>query len=151
MPKALRSHSSRSLHQNSTSRRKFLQSTLAGTAGIAIGSQLTESWLMAAANSTRSDRVMVVIQLTGGNDGLNTVVPYRNEDYKKARPKLAIARSDALSIDDDTGFHPSLKGVAELLQSGQFSVLQGVGYAAPNRSHFESMDIWHTCHRKEDR
>lgn len=106
---------------------------------------------MAAANSSKSDRVMVVIQLTGGNDGLNTVVPYRNEDYKKARPKLAIARSDALSIDDDTGFHPSLKGVSELLQSGQFSVLQGVGYASPNRSHFESMDIWHTCHRKEDR
>jgi uncharacterized protein (DUF1501 family) len=158
MPKATHGNLPRSSHrteqvsrQSSTSRRSFLQTTLAGSAGIAIGAQLPDSWLMAAANSSKSDRVLLVIQLTGGNDGLNTVVPYRNADYKKARPKLAIGATDVLKIDGDLGFHPSLTGVSELMEAGQFSVLQGVGYASPNRSHFESMDIWHTCHRKEDR
>lgn len=108
--------------------------------------------MQALANSaTEQDRVLVVIQLSGGNDGLNTVVPYRDEAYRKARPKLGIAAAEVRKINDYIGFHPALEGVSQLMESGRFSIVQGVGYPTPNRSHFESMDIWHTCHSKKDR
>ncbi len=94
--------------------------------------------------------MLVVIQLSGGNDGLNTVVPYHDERYHAARPKLGIAAADVLKCNDQAGFHPSLSGVRELLDDGRLTVVQGVGYDNPNRSHFESMDIWHTCRRKEE-
>jgi uncharacterized protein (DUF1501 family) len=97
-----------------------------------------------------SERILVVIQLTGGNDGLNTVVPYRDELYAKARPKLGIPTSDLIKIGD-VGLHPSLKPLDSLLSEHRFMTIQGVGYSAPNRSHFESMDIWHSCHTKKDR
>jgi uncharacterized protein (DUF1501 family) len=90
-------------------------------------------------------RVLVVIQLDGGNDGLNTVVPFKDDDYRKARPKLQIAEKAVLKIDDRVGFHPALAGFAKLLESRQLAVVQSVGYPNPNRSHFESMSIWHTA------
>ena len=92
------------------------------------------------------DRVLVVIQLSGGNDGLNTVVPYGREDYYRLRPRLAIDRRDALALDDGSGIglHPRLQRVRELIGEGLGSVIQGVGYPNPNRSHFASMDVWHT-------
>lgn len=131
-------------------RRDFLTTSAAGC-GLALGS-LPGPWMQALANSaTVHDRVLVVIQLSGGNDGLNTVVPYRDEAYRKARPKLGIATADVRKINDDIGFHPALEGVSQLMESGRFSIVQGVGYPTPNRSHFESMDIWHTCHSKKDR
>ena len=102
------------------------------------------------------ERVLVVVQLGGGNDGLNTVVPYGNADYHKARPTIGIqapngqargAAGVALELDraQGLGLHPSLKGLKELHDGGQLAVLQGVGYPNPNRSHFTSMDIWHTA------
>lgn len=133
-------------------RRDFLTSASAAGCGLAIGAGLPGSWMQALANSaTAQDRVLVVIQLSGGNDGLNTVVPYRDEAYRKARPKLGIAAAEVRKINDDIGFHPALEGVSQLMESGRFCIVQGVGYPAPNRSHFESMDIWHTCHSKKDR
>ncbi|HIA18628.1 MAG TPA: DUF1501 domain-containing protein, partial [Planctomycetaceae bacterium] len=90
----------------------------------------------------------VVIQLSGGNDGLNTVVPFSQERYYAARPTLAIPKSQVLKINDQLGLHPSLDGFEKLLQAESLAIIQGVGYPEPNRSHFESMDIWHTCHRK---
>lgn len=131
-------------------RRDFLTTSAAGC-GFALGG-FPGTWMQALANSaTAQDRVLVVIQLSGGNDGLNTVVPYRDEAYRKARPKLGIAAAEVRKINDDIGFHPALEGVSQLMESGRFSIVQGVGYPAPNRSHFESMDIWHTCQSKKDR
>jgi uncharacterized protein (DUF1501 family) len=134
-------------------RREFLNRSIGSTAALALGCTLPETWVRAfsAGDLSASDRVLVVVQLSGGNDGLNTVVPFRNADYRKARPKLAIKASDVLKIDADLGFHPSLPGIHGLLQDGRFTMVQGVGYPSPNRSHFESMDIWHSCHRKDQR
>src|SRR4029453_4374321 len=87
--------------------------------------------------------VLVVLQLSGGNDGLNTVIPYADEAYRKRRPRLASGASNVLKIDGSIGLHPGLSGMATLLENRQVSIVQGVGYPNPNRSHFESMDIWH--------
>jgi uncharacterized protein (DUF1501 family) len=98
------------------------------------------------------DRVLVVVQLGGGNDGLNTVVPYGDGGYYDARPQLAVpapgrGQQAALPIDDvqGIGLHPNLTGFKELMDEGVASIVQGVGYPNPNRSHFTSMDIWHTA------
>jgi uncharacterized protein (DUF1501 family) len=80
---------------------------------------------------------------------LNTIVPYADDGYRRSRPQLAIGAESVLKIDDYLGFHPSLRGFADLLESGRLAVVQGVGYPDPNRSHFEAMDIWHTCRRKD--
>jgi uncharacterized protein (DUF1501 family) len=132
-----------------TSRRQFL-AALGGSAVISLGGNVPKFLTQAAAAESPGggDTILVVVQLTGGNDGLNTVVPYNNDEYRKARPKLAIAAKDALKINDTLGFHPSARGLSDLLEAGKLSVVQGVGYPDPNRSHFESMDIWHTCQRK---
>ncbi len=136
----------------SASRRQFLGGSLAASAGLAIGSPVPGPWMQAlASDAVGGERILVVIQFSGGNDGLNTVIPYSNEEYRKARPKLAIPKNDVLKIDDELGLHPSLAGASKLLERGRFSIVQGVGYASPNRSHFESMDIWHSCRRKEER
>ncbi len=93
----------------------------------------------------RPDRVLVVVQLAGGNDGLNTVIPLRNDDYYKARPRLGIAKKDALRLTDDLGLHPQAAGLKKLYDDGILGVIQGVGYPNPNRSHFRSTDIWQTA------
>jgi uncharacterized protein (DUF1501 family) len=90
-------------------------------------------------------RVLVVIQLDGGNDGLNTVVPFKDDEYLKARPRLHIAEKAVLRVDDHVGLHPALTGFAKLLENRQLAVLQSVGYPNPSRSHFDSMAIWHTA------
>ncbi len=93
----------------------------------------------------RPNRVLVVVQLAGGNDGLNTVIPWRNDDYYKARPRLGIAKKDALRLTDDLAVHPQATGLKKLYDEGLLSVIQGVGYPNPNRSHFRSTDIWQTA------
>lgn len=134
-----------------SSRRRFLHSSIGGATAIGIGSVIPDCFLRAAASEdNRNERILIVVQLSGGNDGLNTVVPYADDAYRAVRPKLAIATSDVLKCDDDVGFHPSLKGMRELLDDGKLTVVRGVGYDQPNRSHFESMDIWHTCRRKDE-
>ncbi|RJP39065.1 MAG: DUF1501 domain-containing protein [Phycisphaerales bacterium] len=90
------------------------------------------------------DHVLVVLQLAGGNDGLNTVVPHRNDDYYRARPRLSIDRRDVLRLNDELGFHPSADGLKRLYDDGLLAVVQGVGYPNPNRSHFVSTEIWET-------
>ncbi|HNQ12644.1 MAG TPA: DUF1501 domain-containing protein [Bacteroidia bacterium] len=91
-----------------------------------------------------SDNILVVIQLSGGNDGLNTVVPFNNDVYQKSRPSLALQKSDVITVGDQLGFHSNLKGLADLFEDGILSVVNNVGYPNPNRSHFRSMDIWHS-------
>lgn len=134
-------------------RRQFLERSLLAASGIGIGSAIAPKWLQGASGSLddQAGRVLVVIQFSGGNDGLNTVIPIRDPEYKKQRPKLAIAAADAISLPQDLALHPSLKGVAGLLEQDRFMIVQGVGYPSPNRSHFESMDIWHSCATKEKR
>jgi uncharacterized protein (DUF1501 family) len=99
----------------------------------------------ARAGTGRDQPVLVVLQLAGGNDGLNTVVPVGNDDYHRARPKLGIAKADALRLDDDFALHPALTGFKSLFDDGRLAILHGVGYPNPNRSHFRSMEIWHTA------
>ena len=134
-------------------RREFLARTLGSTAVVSFGSVYPEFWLRAARGADLSDRetVLVVVQLSGGNDGLNTVVPFGDPEYRQSRPTLAIGKDAALTVADGIGFHPSLRGLADLLEDNKLAVVQGVGYPNPNRSHFESMDIWHTCQRKTER
>ena len=145
-------------------RRSFTKTALGSSIGVAIGSAVPAGWLKTvSANLAQQenagqgsagglqDRVLVVIQLSGGNDGLNTVVPYRDERYRKARPELGISESEVIKLDDALGLHPAMRPVEHLLESQRWSIVQGVGYPSPNRSHFESMDIWHTCHSKKDR
>jgi uncharacterized protein (DUF1501 family) len=98
-----------------------------------------------AAGRTK-ERILVVVQLDGGNDGLNTIVPYADDEYRKQRPKLQIPASSVLKIDDRIGFHPALGGLAKLLEDKKLALVQSVGYPNPNRSHFESMASWHTAH-----
>ena len=92
--------------------------------------------------------LLVVLELTGGNDGLNTVVPYADDIYHKSRPKLHFTKEQVRKIDDHVGLHPALRGFADLLDAQQLAVVQSVGYPNPNRSHFESMAIWHTADLK---
>jgi uncharacterized protein (DUF1501 family) len=91
------------------------------------------------------NKVLVVLQLSGGNDGLNTIVPVRNDIYYKARPTLGINREQALSLNDEVGLHPALKGFKELYDDGNLGILNSVGYPNPDRSHFRSMDIWQSA------
>jgi uncharacterized protein (DUF1501 family) len=133
-----------------TSRRTFL--TVASSTTLVALSPAVPAFLRRAAalengsgNSPAGERVLVVLQLTGGNDGLNTVIPYADDDYAKNRFSLRHDVNSVLKIDDYVGLHPSLRGFAELLEQDRLAIVQGVGYRNPNRSHFESMDIWHTA------
>lgn len=91
------------------------------------------------------ERILVVVQLAGGNDGLNTIVPVEMDAYYKARPRIAIARKDALPLAKGVALHPAATGLKALYDRGLMAVVQGVGYPNPDRSHFSSMDIWHTA------
>jgi uncharacterized protein (DUF1501 family) len=130
-------------------RRTFL-SRSAGV--VSLSSGLPGLWQSAAAmhREDRGDKILVVLQLSGGNDGLNTIVPYRDHDYRRARPTLGISAADVLKLSDELGLHPAMSGFSKLFDAGKLAVLQGIGYPHPNRSHFESMDIWHTCRRKSE-
>lgn len=91
------------------------------------------------------NKVLVVLQLSGGNDGLNTVIPVRNDIYYKVRPRLGIAKDKSLLLTDETGLHPSLTAFKDFYEDGSLGILNGVGYPNPDRSHFRSMDIWHSA------
>ena len=105
----------------------------------------------AAADLPADGRKLLTIQLAGGNDGLNTLVPAGHDAYRKARPGLAVAEDAVLDVGNGLGLHPRMTGMKELFDAGRLGIVQGVGYPKPNRSHFESMDIWQTAHRSEGR
>jgi uncharacterized protein (DUF1501 family) len=88
------------------------------------------------------ETILVVVELTGGNDGLNTVIPFKDPEYAKLRPTLQQSAAQVKKVNDDIGLHPSLTGFAELLQDNCLGIVQGVGYPNPTQSHFRSMDIW---------
>ncbi len=91
------------------------------------------------------NKVVVVLQLSGGNDGLNTVIPFSNDIYYRQRPRLGIERSAALRLTDEAGLHPALTGFKTLYDDGSLGIINNVGYPNPDRSHFRSMDIWQTA------
>lgn len=91
------------------------------------------------------DTILVVCQLSGGNDGLNTVVPYADHAYYSLRPQLGIAEKDVLKLTDHMGLHPGLTGLQQLYKEGKVAIIQNAGYPHPNRSHFRSMDIWQSA------
>ena len=95
-------------------------------------------------------RLLVLIELKGGNDGLNTVVPYADSNYYALRPKIAIPRDAVLPLSDRAGLHPSLAPLLPLWKDGRLAVLQGVGYPEPNLSHFRSIEIWDTASRSDE-
>src|SRR5712692_3922585 len=98
-----------------------------------------------AAEPAKDKRVLVVVQLDGGNDALNTIVPHSDPNYEKLRPKLKLDKKNLVKVSDTLSLHPSLKPLDRLLQAGHLAAIPGVGYPNPNRSHFESMAIWHTA------
>jgi uncharacterized protein (DUF1501 family) len=91
------------------------------------------------------NKVLVIIQLSGGNDGLNTVIPVRNDIYYRERPRLGVKKESALLLNEETGLHPALPAFKELYDEGSLAILNSVGYPNPDRSHFRSMDIWHSA------
>ena len=123
-------------------RRKFLQRSAFVTAG----TMLVPEFIRAAQaySDQYKGRRLVIIQFSGGNDGLNTVIPYRNDIYYRVRPQIAIKADQVLKLNDEMGLHPSLKSLQKLYDTGDLAIVNSVGYPNPDRSHFRSMDIWQT-------
>jgi uncharacterized protein (DUF1501 family) len=128
-----------------TTRRAFLQQGLGvvGVGGV-LPNFLIRTALAGPAAAT-GHKILVVLQLSGGHDGMSAVVPYAHEPYAKLRRATRIPTEQVIKLDAEVGLHPNLKGFKELLDKGLFAVVQGVGYPNPNLSHFEAMDIWHTA------
>ncbi len=99
--------------------------------------------------ANKKDPVLVVLQISGAYDALNTVIPYNDPMYMEYRPVLKIEPEEVLALDDKVGFHPAMAPLKELYDEGKVAVLQGIGYPNPIRSHFRSMDIWHTAEPKK--
>ncbi|WP_206119007.1 DUF1501 domain-containing protein [Chromobacterium fluminis] len=120
-------------------RRQFLKA-MAG--GLMVSVLPNLSWALAPEGY---QRLLVLIELKGGNDGLNTVVPYASADYYRLRPGIGIPREQVLPLDERLGLHPAMTGLLPLWQQQELAVLQGVGYPDPNLSHFRSIEIWETA------
>jgi uncharacterized protein (DUF1501 family) len=136
-------------------RREFLRSTVLGSAlswtvPAFLANTFSTLHAEAADKATqaatgRDSNILVIVQMAGGNDGLNTVIPFANDHYRRARPRIGLAANKILKLNDEIGLHPNLTGFKELYDAGQLSVIQGVGYPNPNRSHFRSTEIWETA------
>ena len=99
----------------------------------------------AATTAAKDTRVLVVVQLDGGNDALNTVVPFADPNYIRLRPTLGISQNDVIRLNDTMGLHPALRPLERLMDAGHLAVVPGVGYPNPSRSHFTGMAVWHTA------
>jgi uncharacterized protein (DUF1501 family) len=132
-----------------THRRDFLRSALGSSALVSLGATAVPTFLGRSARAARvegtGDRVLVVVQLLGGNDGLNTVIPHRHDAYARARRALRIPASQVVKVDDEIGLHPGLGKLGGVLEAGRLAIVQGVGYPNPDRSHFRSMEIWESA------
>ena len=128
-------------------RRDFLKGALSASALASFGPAVPAFLARAAATSPRADgdTVLVVVQLSGGNDGLNTVVPYADDEYARSRPTLRLPTNELHKIDARLGFHPRMGAFLRLYQAGHLSILPAVGYANADRSHDRAMRIWHTA------
>lgn len=131
------------------SRRKFVQHSTLATAGTLWIPQFLQAF-SSPQQLAPNGRKLVVIQWSGGNDGLNAVVPYTNDLYYKKRPNISIAADTVLKANATLGFHPALEVLRELYDQGDLAVVNNVGYPNPDRSHFRSMDIWQTGSSAEE-
>lgn len=131
-------------------RRKFLAvSGGALSAGVASIGTISLATTEVAGDLGGDETILVALQMAGGNDGLNTVVPYRDDNYRRLRPTLALKESDVIRLQDDLGFHPALKPLMPLWEEGHLAVVQGVGYPQASDDHGRAMEIWQTA-RPED-
>jgi uncharacterized protein (DUF1501 family) len=132
-------------------RREFLSAGIKGVGLLSVAGYVPEflTRTAAAAGAEADAKILVVLQLSGGNDGLNTVVPFGDDLYYKARPVIGIKADDTLKINDHLGFNSALAPLKAELDAGRMAVVQNVGYPNPNRSHFRSMEIWHTASDSE--
>lgn len=130
-------------------RRSFLRHAVAASTLAAGGTPLGLFPESALAAATHADyrKVLILVELKGGNDGLNTLVPYADPAYYALRPKLAVDRNAVVQLSDRMGFHPALAPLLPLWEERRLALLQGVGYPAPNLSHFRSIEIWDTASR----
>jgi uncharacterized protein (DUF1501 family) len=129
------------------SRRDFLRTGLQASTLIAVAPRVP-GFLAQTARAARPEkqaRILVVIQLDGGNDGINTLVPFKDEGYAKYRKLLRLPAEELIKVNDRVGLHPALAPAGKLLETGRLAIIQGVGYPNPSRSHFESMAIWQTA------
>src|SRR5262245_13388643 len=130
-------------------RRQFLTQTLRASSLVALGSAVPQFVARTAqAAAPGKDNILVVLEMTGGNDGLNTVIPYADDLYHKARPTLRQTKDTVIRLDDHVGLHPGMQGLRPMWDQGRLAVVQGVGYPNPDRSHFEAMDIWQSADPK---
>jgi uncharacterized protein (DUF1501 family) len=140
-------------------RREFLRGTvLGGALSWTVPSFLANTFAALQADAAdkatqtatgRDGTILVVLQMAGGNDGLNTVVPFANDHYHRARPRLGLSAEKVLKLNDELGLHPNLAGFKELYDAGHLGIIQGAGYPNPNRSHFRSTEIWQTASDSE--
>ncbi len=132
-------------------RREFLRGSMGGIALVSVGSLMPTVFVRSVFSrearvvSAAQGRIIVILQVAGGNDGLNTVIPYSDGLYYDARTSLAIAPEDVLPLNDRIGLHPAMTGLNTQWDEGHLAVVEGVGYPNPNRSHFRSMEVWHTA------
>ena len=131
------------------SRRRFLTHTLEASSLVALNAMVPQFVARTAhAAAPGKDNILVVLEMTGGNDGLNTVIPYADDLYHKARPTLRQTKDMVVRLDDHVGLNSGMRGFRPLWDQGQLAVVQGVGYPNPERSHFEAMDIWQSADPK---
>ena len=143
--------------QSSIGRRAFISKSLAI---VGFGAAMPAAFVRAvfaeeplaplSASASGGGRTLVVVQLAGGNDGLNTLIPYADGAYYDARPELAINPEAVLQLDERVALHPNLEGMKALFDLGKLAIVEGAGYPDPNRSHFRSMEIWHTASARTD-
>lgn len=130
-------------------RRQVLTTALRGSSLVALGCVVPQFVARTAqAAPPGKDNILVVLEMAGGNDGINTVVPYADDIYHKVRPTLRQTKDTVIRLDDHVGLHPALAALKPMWEAGQLAVVQGVGYPNPDRSHFEAMDIWQSADPK---
>src|SRR5579862_8993537 len=148
------------MHKNMSTRRIFLQRGLALLAAAPTIPTFLDQTMVALANDAdgartqrptgKDGKILVVVQLSGGNDGLSTVIPYADDAYYRARPTIGHDAKTVLKLNNYVGLHPNLAPLKEIFDDAKLAVIQGVGYPNPNRSHFRSMDIWQSAQPDRD-
>ena len=132
-------------------RRKFIQNTALITAGTIFMPAFLKACQSGGLPPMQyNGKRLIVIQFSGGNDGLNTIVPYNNDIYYQKRPQIAIPKNEVIKLSDEQGLHPALQPLQALWDEGYMNIINNVGYPNPDRSHFRSMDIWQTASASEE-
>ena len=132
-------------HDHGLTRRGLLHTGLAAGAGLVAPPLMFAPSAMGQTKQGQSGRILVVLELSGGNDGLNTVVPYADDAYYRLRPQIGIKPARLRKLDDHFGLNAGMSGMEKLWKDGKLAIVHGAGYADPSFSHFTSMAYWHTA------